>query len=225
MVFFAAYNSPLGLIVIESDGEALTGLQFADENVCSCKTECGETETGMMEWGEMSCGMMEHNDAGVGKNEHCKAVSAIPVIAATIRWLDDYFSGKRTENATMGKQPENVTIGNQTENATISVKADARIVVQPGGTMFQRRVWQALLAIPYGETVSYGEIAQIVGCRSAQAVGQAVGANPIAILIPCHRVIAANGKLGGYAYGEEIKKRLLGWEQQSKFKTSVGKSQ
>ena len=195
MVFFAAYHSPLGLVVIESDGEVLTGLRFADEK------------------------------AWAGKMEGGKAAAAIPVIAATIRWLDDYFSGKQTENATMGKQLENVTIGNQTENATISVKADARIVVQPGGTMFQQRIWQALLAIPYGETVSYGEIARMVGCKSAQAVGQAVGANPIALLIPCHRVIAANGKIGGYACGVERKKRLLAWEQQSKFKTSVGKSQ
>ena len=194
MVFFAAYNSPLGLIVIESDGEVLSCLRFADEK------------------------------AWAGNKEGRKA-AAIPVIAATVRWLDDYFSGRQTENATMGKQLENVTIGKQTENATMGVKADARIVIKAKGTMFQRRVWQALLAIPYGETVSYSEIAQIVGCRSAQAVGQAVGANPIALLIPCHRVIAANGKFGGYAYGVERKKRLLSWEQQSKFKTSVGKSQ
>lgn len=228
MVFFATYHSPLELIVIESDGEVLTGLRFADENVCSDRAERGETETGMMEWGKMSCGMMEHNDAGVGKNEHCKTASAILVIATTVRWLDDYFSGKQTENATMGKQtenaamgkqPENVTMGKQTKNATMCAKADVRIVVQPGGTMFQQRVWQALLTIPYGETVSYGEIARMVGCKSAQAVGQAIGANPIALLIPCHRVIAANGKLGGYAYGEEIKKRLLACEQQSKSKT------
>lgn len=164
-------NSPLGLIVIESDGEALTGLRFADE--------------------EASAGMM-------GRSE---TASAIPVIAATIRWLDDYFSG------------------NHTKNATMCAKADTRIVVKPNGTMFQQRVWQALLNVPYGETVSYGEIARMVGCKSAQAVGQAIGANPIALIIPCHRVIAANGKIGGYAYGEERKKRLLAWEQQSKFKT------
>lgn len=196
MVFFAAYNSPLGLIVIESDGEALTGLRFADE--------------------EASAGMMEHDEAGGEKVESNKVASAIPVIAATIQWLDDYFSGKRRENATMGKQPENVTIGNHTKNATMCAKADTLIVVKPNGTMFQQRVWQALLAIPYGETVNYGAIAQIVGCRSAQAVGQAIGANPIALLIPCHRVIAANGNLGGYAYGEEIKRRLLELEQQCK---------
>ena len=187
MVFTATYRSPLGLIVIESDREVLTGLRFADEK------------------------------AWAGNKEGRKA-AAIPVIAATVRWLDDYFSGKQTENATMGKQPENVTIGNQTENATISVKADARIVVKPGGTMFQQRVWQALLNVPYGETVNYGEIARMVGCKSAQAVGQAVGANPIALIIPCHRFIAANGKIGGYAYGEEKKKRLLAWEQQGTHK-------
>lgn len=206
MVFSATYNSPLGLILIESDGEVLTGLRFVDENVCSDRAERGETETGMMEWGE----------AGGGKLVHCKAVSAMPVIAATTRWLDDYFSGKRTENATMGKQPENVTIGKQTENATMGKQTDTLIVVKPKGTMFQQRIWQVLLTIPYGDTVSYGEIARMVGCRSAQAVGQAIGANPIALIIPCHRVIAANGKLGGYAYGEQKKKRLLELEQQCK---------
>ena len=85
--------------------------------------------------------------------------------------------------------------------------------LNPQGTAFQKRVWQALLTIPYGETLSYGEIAKMVDCRSAQAVGQAVGANPIALIIPCHRVIASNGQLGGYAYGIKIKKRLLELEQ------------
>ena len=194
--YTTTYNSPLGLIVIESDGEALTGLRFADVKA--------------------STGMMEHDETDGEKVESNKVASAIPIIATTIRWLNDYFSGKQTENATMYTRTENVTRGKQTENAIMGVKADARIVVQPGGTMFQQRVWQALLAIPYGEMVSYGEIARKVGCRSAQAVGQAVGANPIAILIPCHRVIAANGNLGGYAYGEEIKRRLLELERQCK---------
>ena len=92
-------------------------------------------------------------------------------------------------------------------------KTDGRITVQPKGTLFQQRVWQTLLTIPYGKTVSYGELARMVGCKSAQAVGQAVGANPIALLIPCHRVITAHGKLGGYAYGIELKRHLLEWEK------------
>ena len=85
--------------------------------------------------------------------------------------------------------------------------------LNPQGTAFQKRVWTALLTIPYGETVSYGEIARMVDCRSAQAVGQAVGANPIALIIPCHRVIAAHGKIGGYEYGIELKRHLLEWEK------------
>ena len=95
----------------------------------------------------------------------------------------------------------------------MGAKTDGRITVQPKGTLFQQRVWQTLLTIPYGETVSYGELARMVGCKSAQAVGQAVGANHVALLIPCHRVIAAHGKIGGYEYGIEIKKRLLNIEQ------------
>ena len=153
--YTAAYNSPVGPIVIESDGEALTGLRFGEE----------------------------------------KTPATLPVFDKVIQWLDDYFAGKQTENAVMG------------------AKKDGQITVLPRGTLFQQRVWQALLSIPYGETVSYGELARMVGCKSAQAVGQAVGANPIALLIPCHRVIAAHGKLGGYAYGQEIKKRLLNIEQ------------
>ncbi len=153
--YTATYNSPVGPIVIESDGEALTGLRFGEE----------------------------------------KTPATLPVFDEVIRWLDDYFAGKQTENAVMG------------------AKKDGQITVLPKGTLFQQRVWQALLTIPYGKTVSYGELARMVGCKSAQAVGQAVGANPIALFIPCHRIIAAHGKLGGYAYGQEIKKQLLNIEQ------------
>jgi methylated-DNA-[protein]-cysteine S-methyltransferase len=80
----------------------------------------------------------------------------------------------------------------------------------PHGTAFQRRVWDALCAIPAGQTRSYAEIARAVGCRAARAIGQANGANPIPILIPCHRVVAADGSLGGYSGGEgEATKRFL----------------
>ena len=85
--------------------------------------------------------------------------------------------------------------------------------LNPQGTAFQKRVWTALFTIWFGQTKTYGEIAQMVDCRSAQAVGQAVGANPIALIIPCHRVIGANGTLGGYAYGFNRKKQLLELEQ------------
>ena len=170
--YTAAYHSPVGPIVIESDGEALTGLRFGD--------------------------------SGIGKALHLmptQATSSLTIFDEAIRWLDDYFAGKRTENAVMLKKD------------ALNQKNVARIIVRPKGTAFQQRVWQALLTIPYGKTVSYGELARMVGCKSAQAVGQAVGRNPIALLIPCHRVVGANGTLGGYAYGLNRKKQLLELEK------------
>jgi len=82
------------------------------------------------------------------------------------------------------------------------------------GTPFQRAVWDALLAIPYGETRSYGDMARAIGSPAAvRAVGLANGSNPVALVVPCHRVIAAGGKLGGYGGGLELKRRLLAMEQ------------
>lgn len=99
------------------------------------------------------------------------------------RWLDDYFSGN----------PRKIDFP-----------------LAPSGTPFQQRVWQLLLTIPYGETTTYGALARHLEPKmSAQAVGQAVGRNPIGILIPCHRVIGADGTLTGYAGGLENKKWLL----------------
>ncbi|MDR3086251.1 MAG: methylated-DNA--[protein]-cysteine S-methyltransferase [Christensenellaceae bacterium] len=83
----------------------------------------------------------------------------------------------------------------------------------PKGTAFQQAVWQALLNIPYGETRSYGQLAALLGRpKAARAVGGANGRNPIALIIPCHRVIETSGGLGGYAYGVPIKRELLGLE-------------
>jgi len=84
----------------------------------------------------------------------------------------------------------------------------------PEGTPFQLRVWNALLEIPYGETISYGELAARIGNRSAsRAVGLANGSNPLPIVIPCHRVIGSNGKLTGYGGGLPIKQQLLTLER------------
>lgn len=104
------------------------------------------------------------------------------VFAETRRWLNIYFSGKNP---------------------------DFMPPLKPQGTPFQQMVWRKLLSIPYGKTTTYGDIAQRVGCRSAQAIGQAVHRNPIAIIIPCHRVVGSNGLLTGYAYGLSIKRKLL----------------
>ena len=86
------------------------------------------------------------------------------------------------------------------------------VQVDPEGTPFQRRVWSALRDIPPGETRSYGELARLLGTHP-RAVGSANGANPVCLAIPCHRVIAADGKLCGYAWGEERKRWLLAHER------------
>ncbi|MBW0012045.1 methylated-DNA--[protein]-cysteine S-methyltransferase [Mycobacterium sp.] len=91
---------------------------------------------------------------------------------------------------------------------------DFDIELDPRGTEFQRRVWNALLTIPYGETRSYGAIAEQIGAPGcARAVGWANGHNPIAIVIPCHRVIGANGSLTGYGGGLDRKRSLLELEK------------
>ncbi len=101
--------------------------------------------------------------------------------------LDEYFAGKRKT-------------------------FDLRL--NPKGTPFQKKVWAALCEIPYGKTASYKEIAQAVGNPdAARAVGMACNKNPIAIVIPCHRVVGSNGALTGYASGLDRKKQLLEFEQ------------
>ena len=115
----------------------------------------------------------------------------LPVFEEARRWLDVYFSGR---------------------------KPDFTPPTAPAGTAFQQSVWEILRTIPYGETTTYGAIAQRIeqntGCRmSAQAVGGAVGRNPISILIPCHRVIGADGSLTGYAGGLDKKESLLRIEE------------
>ena len=81
----------------------------------------------------------------------------------------------------------------------------------PDGTAFQQSVWAALRKIPYGETRSYGELARRLG-SSPRAVGRAIATNPICLIVPCHRVIGADGTMTGYAFGKKIKRRLLALE-------------
>jgi len=111
----------------------------------------------------------------------------LPVFGEAMRWLDLYFAGH---------------------------EPDFSPTLNPTGTAFQMSVWAILRTIPYGKTTTYGRIsAQIAAARggrmSAQAVGGAVGRNPISIIIPCHRVIGANGRLTGYAGGLDKKEYLL----------------
>ena len=134
----------------------------------------------------------------VGQVNDAKAISDLeikndlPIFGQVESWLESYFSGKQTS---------------------------ITIPLQPKGTSFQQRVWQILQEIPYGKTMAYGEIAQRIAQEkgvetfSAQAVGQAVGKNPISILIPCHRVLGKNGALTGYAGGVHRKEQLLQLER------------
>ena len=154
MTYAAYYFSPLGRIVLMSDGTALTELDFAE---------------------------------GVPKASAVHTQKDLPVFGEAMRWLDLYFAGK---------------------------VPDFMPVLNPTGTAFQQAVWEVLRTIPYGQTTTYGAIAKRLekstGKRmSAQAVGGAVGRNPISIIIPCHRVIGADGSLTGYAGGLDKKEYLL----------------
>lgn len=116
----------------------------------------------------------------------------LAVFDATIHWLDAYFEGKSPCGETIPLKPE--------------------------GTAFRMAVWKLLMAIPYGETTTYGELArklnETAGMNTcARAVGNAVGHNPISIIIPCHRVIGVDGGLTGYAGGLDVKQKLLQLEQ------------
>jgi AraC family transcriptional regulator, regulatory protein of adaptative response / methylated-DNA-[protein]-cysteine methyltransferase len=100
--------------------------------------------------------------------------------------------------------------------AQIEQGEGADVPLDTAGTPFQQRVWAQLRAIPKGQTRSYAEIAAAIGQpKATRAVGGANGANPVAVLVPCHRVIAADGSLGGYAWGEAIKRELLRRERAS----------
>jgi methylated-DNA-[protein]-cysteine S-methyltransferase len=137
------------------------------------------------------------DDAGLRRLEFQEGRSFAPVpedwsedaraLAPVARQLDEYFAGRRKV---------------------------FDLDLSPEGTPFQRRVWERLLEIPYGETISYGTLARRVGnANASRAVGLANGRNPIAIIIPCHRVIGSNGTLTGYGGGLPLKQKLLELER------------
>lgn len=128
---------------------------------------------------------------------------AITDLKSTSR-LDPQFLGKSHETSLLA-----LTIA-QLNEYLAGNRQTFDLPLAPQGTPFQRSVWQALRAIPYGETRSYRDIAIAIGNpKAARAVGMANNRNPISYIIPCHRVIGANGDLVGYGGGLELKKRLL----------------
>ena len=158
MDYIHYYQSPLGEIILTSDGKSLTGLSY--------------------DFPEMLLPYFIEKP--------------LPIFTETDRWLDIYFSGKKPD---------------------FTPKLHLKV------TGFRKMVWDILLTIPFGQTITYGEIASRIAKQrgiprmSAQAVGGAVGHNPIALIIPCHRVVGANGSLTGYAGGIDKKEQLLRLEQ------------
>lgn len=154
MFFSTDYISPIGRILIVSDGEAICGVWFYGQKYF----------------------LSTINDEIIQSDD-------LAIFDKVKQWFDDYFGGSNPE---------------------IDFK------LKPAGSDFRLNVWRILCEIPYGKTMTYGEIAsRLSDSMSAQAVGGAVGHNPISILIPCHRVVGANGKLTGYAGGIDKKIALL----------------
>jgi methylated-DNA-[protein]-cysteine S-methyltransferase len=153
VVCYSIYSSPIGDLLLTSDGEALTGLHMCQRR--------GRPASGP--------------EAGWQRDDSA--------LKAVHEQLDAYFRGRLH---------------------------DFELPLRMAGTPFQHQVWEGLRAIPYGETVSYAELARRIGRSGAsRAVGSANGRNPIAIVVPCHRVIAADGTLGGYGGGLDRKEWLL----------------
>ncbi len=208
MDFTSHYKSPLGDITLASDGDFLIGLWFDGqkyfgETLQLARPEperkhaeqqhfAGTVASTSHELAQRSA-IQQHIAGAIPYISNAMAQRAVlPVFAETRRWLDIYFSGK---------------------NPSFTPPLLMRT------TPFRKEVWEILLAIPYGKTATYGEISAILAKKrgvpymSAQAVGNAVGHNAISLIIPCHRVVGANGSLTGYAAGIPRKAWLLEQEK------------
>lgn len=188
MEYESRWESPLGGLVLRSDGEALVGLRFDD----GARDMAGARPARS---GAAGAGVETERVAGADAVASCPPMAGphddLPVFEETRRWLARYFAGDDP-----GFVP----------------------ALRPRGSEFQLAVWRQLLAIRWGETRSYGEVARAVaaelgrGRMSAQAVGGAVGRNPLCLVVPCHRVVGADGGLVGYGPGLWRKRWLLDHE-------------
>lgn len=134
------------------------------------------------------------------------ALQFVPDAASALAWLQTRWPQASLQAATDGHQALRRQLFEP-------LNPDTPLSLHLQGSNFQIQVWRALLTLPYGSLASYGQLANLIGKPgAARAVGNAVGANPVAWLIPCHRVIRAGGACGGYRWGETRKLALLGWE-------------
>ncbi len=188
------FDSPVGRMELVAEGGALTRAHFLVQTAeggsqAVDNASGGAAPTGWagdaVATGSRAAGGGAHRSAAAGGI--CPDGSSHGVLQEAQRQFEAYFAGKLRE---------------------FTVPLAAR------GTPFQRRVWEELTSIPFGTTASYGQIAARLGMPpgASRAVGTANGANPVAIIVPCHRVIGANGKLVGYAGGLDRKRRLLNLE-------------
>ena len=195
--YMTSYHSPLGRIILTCREDSLTGLWFeGQKNISERLTQNALYIPAAARRGNMTdVPVTSRSDSAADKSVSVYHDSAadVPAFIQAFRWLDLYFAGKDP-----GFTP----------------------ALTPEGTRFRQEVWRLLLAIPYGTTTTYGKLAALLAQErgqshmSAQAVGGAVGHNPISLIIPCHRVIGADGSLTGYAGGIDRKRRLLSLERQ-----------
>jgi methylated-DNA-[protein]-cysteine S-methyltransferase len=136
--------------------------------------------------------------------------------------LPDSFVSSAFDPDRAGRPAAVATAVEQIDAYFAGALRDFALPLDPAGTAFQRQVWLALADIAYGETESYGELASRVGNpKACRAVGMANGRNPIPLVLPCHRVIGANGSLTGYGGGLDLKRRLLDHERTTSSSTTI----
>ena len=177
-IYYTIWESPLQLIIMTSDGEALTGLYLSEQAQAEIKRQAENTS--------QAAAQNALQPSSPNSAHWIRSDEAAP-FADVKRQLTAYFEGRQT---------------------TFDVP------LKPEGTPFQQQVWEELRRIPFGATISYGELARRIGNPNAsRAVGLANGRNPVSILVPCHRVIGANGKLTGYSGGLSRKETLLTLER------------
>ena len=136
----------------------------------------------------------------------CRISFPVELSGKWFPWFDRYFSTVPKN----GDHPFIQSLGEQLEEYLTKKRTQFEIPLDLRGTDFQTQVWQRLLKIPYGRTVAYGELARELGIPGgSRAIGGATGANPVPIVVPCHRVVGMSGSLVGFGGGVELKERLL----------------